>query len=151
MNTKMKWALLLTIPFALMLCSGFYGQAIQKPVFSGYKGVMIGTKMDDARTKLGTPKDKSDSEDYYVYSDNETLQVLYAPDKTVRVLSINYIGKSAPTPMEILGMDVAAAANGGINKMVKYPKSGFWISYLKTGGSDPMTVITVQKMQDGEQ
>jgi hypothetical protein len=48
-------------------------------------------------------------------------------------------------------MDVTAKPDGGINKMVKYPKSGFWISYLKTGGNDPMTVITVQKMQEGEQ
>lgn len=152
MLNRMKWTLLLlSIPFVLIFTSIVNGQAVQKPVFAGYKGVMIGMKMDDARSKLGTPKDKSDSEDYYVYSDNETLQVLYAPDKTVRVLSINYIGKSAPTPMEILGIDVPPGANGGINKMVKYPKSGFWISFLKTGGSDPMTVITVQKMQETEQ
>jgi hypothetical protein len=147
----MKWATLLAIPFALILGNAVYGQGIQKPIFAGYKGVMIGTKMDDARTKLGTPKDISDTEDYYVYPDNETVQVLYGPDKTVRVLSINYIGKAAPTPKDILGMDVEARPDGGINKMVRYPKSGFWISYLKTGGSDPMTVITVQKMQEGEQ
>jgi hypothetical protein len=151
MCKKMSWSLPLTALFTLILTSALYGQAIQKPVFAGYKGVMIGMKMDDARTKLGTPKDKSDSEDYYVYSDNESVQVLYGPDKTVRVLSINYIGKGAPTPAEILGVDVAAKPDGGINKMVKYPKSGFWISYLKTGGNDPMTVITVQKMQESEQ
>jgi hypothetical protein len=151
MHGKMKWALLLTVPLALMLSSAVHGQAAQKAVFTGYKGVTIGMAMDEARIKLGTPKDKSDTEDYYVYSDNETVQVLYAPDKTVRVLSINYIGKAAPTPMEVLGMNVEAKADGGIMKMVKYPKSGFWISYLKTGGDDPMTVITVQKMQEGEQ
>lgn len=151
MHGKTKWALLLAIPFALMLSSAVLAQAVQKPVFAGYKGVMIGTAMGDARTKLGTPKDKSDSEDYYVYPDNETVQVLYGPDKTVRVLSINYIGKAAPSPKEVLGMDVESKPDGGIMKMVKYPKSGFWISYLKTGGSDPMTVITVQKMQEGEQ
>ena len=151
MNEKVKRSLPLATLFALLLSSALYGQAIQKPVFAGYKGVMIGMKMDDARTKLGTPKDKSDSEDYYVYSDNESVQVLYGPDKTVRVMSINYIGKGAPTPVDILGMDVAAKPDGGINKMVRYPKSGFWISYLKTGGGDPMTVITVQKMQEGEQ
>jgi len=151
MNVKVKWALPLATLFALILSSARYGQAIQKPVFAGYKGVMIGMKMDDARTKLGTPKDKSDSEDYFVFSDNESVQVLYGSDKTVRVLSVNYIGKGAPSPMDILGMNVEARADGGINKMVKYPKSGFKISYLKTGGSDPMTVITVQKMQEGEQ
>ena len=151
MNRKMKWAVLLAVPFALFVSSVLYAQAVQKPIYAGYKGVMVGTTMDQARTKLGTPKDKSDSEDYYVYSDAESVQVLYAPDKTVRVLSINYIGKSAPTPKDIFGTDVEAKADGSINKMVRYPKSRFWISYLKTGGDDPMTVVTVQKMQDGEQ
>jgi hypothetical protein len=151
MDRRMKWAVILAVPFALFVSSVLYAQAVQKPVYAGYKGVMVGTPMDEARTKLGTPKDKSDSEDYYVYSDSETVQVLYAPDKTVRVLSINYIGKSAPSPKDIFGTDAEAKADGSINKMVRYPKSRFWISYLKTGGDDPMTVVTVQKMQDGEQ
>ena len=151
MKSKTKWALLFTVPFALLLSSVLFGQAPLRSSYAGYKGVMVGTPMDEARTKLGTPKDKSDTEDYYVYADAETVQVLYGPDKTVRVLSVNYIGKDAPTPKEILGIDVVANADGSISKLVKYPKSGFWISYLKTGGSDPMTVITVQKMQEGEQ
>jgi hypothetical protein len=151
MNRKMKWAMMFAVPFALFVSSVLYAQAVQKPIYAGYKGVMVGTTMDEARTKLGTPKDKSDSEDYYVYSDAESVQVLYAPDKTVRVLSINYMGKSAPSPKDIFGADVEAKADGSINKMVRYPKSRFWISYLKTGGDDPITVVTVQKMQDGEQ
>src|SRR5262249_55144929 len=101
----------------------------------------------DARTKLGTAKDKSDAEDYYDYSDNEKCQVLYATDKTVRVISITYLGKNAPTPMDVLGIDAEAKPDGGVNKKVEYPKSGFWISYLKTGGSDPIVIVTVQKMQ----
>src|SRR5438270_6838486 len=123
MNGDKRWSFLL-VSLVLTLAFSFAaaGQAAQKPVFAGYKGVMIGMKMDDARTKLGTPKDKSDSEDYYVYSDNESVQVLYGADKTVRVLSINYLGKGAPTPTEVLGMDVAAMPDGGINKRIKYPK-----------------------------
>jgi hypothetical protein len=128
-------------------------QAIIKPVYSGYKGVSIGTKVDDARTKLGSPKDKSDTQDYYVFSDNESAQVLYDNDHSVRVVSINYIGKldGAPTPKAVFGTDVPANADGSVNKMVKYPKAGYWISYYKTGGDDPMIVITMQKMNPGEQ
>src|SRR5438270_12665869 len=124
MNGDKRWSFLL-VSLVLTLAFSFAaaGQAAQKPVFAGYKGVMIGTAMDEARTKLGTPKDKSDSEDYYVYSDAESVQVLYAPDKTVRVLSINYMGKSAPSPKDIFGTDVEAKADGSINKMVRYPKS----------------------------
>jgi hypothetical protein len=128
-------------------------QAFIKPVYSGYKGISIGTKIDDARTKLGTPKDKSDAQDYYVFSDNETAQVLYDNDHSVRVISINYIGKlqSVPTPKDVFGIDVPPNADGSVNKMVKYPKAGYWISYYKTGGDDPMVVITMQKMTPGEQ
>jgi len=139
------------MPVILLVNSALFAQTGSKPVFAGYKGVMIGTPMADARAKLGTPKDKSDAEDYYVYSDAESVQVLYGTDKTVRVLSINYIGKNAPSPMDVLGIDIGPKADGSVNKQVKYPKAGYWISFLKTGGDDPMTVVTVQKMQPGEQ
>jgi len=151
MNRKKAWLVLLALPFVLFMSSVLLGQAVQKTSFSGYKGVTIGMQMDDARSKLGDAKEKSDTEDYYVYGDNETVQVLWAPDKTVRVLSINYMGKNAPSPADILGTAAEAKQDGSINKVVKYPKLGYWISYLKTGGDDPMTIITVQKMQPGEQ
>jgi hypothetical protein len=119
----------------------------QKPVYAGYKGVMIGTPMADARTKLGAPRDKSDTQDYFVFSDHETVQVLYDANKTVKVLSVNYIGAdSAPKPVDVLGMELESKPDGSINKLVKYPKAGYWISYLRTGGDDPMIVVTVQKM-----
>ncbi|HTK25542.1 MAG TPA: hypothetical protein VL327_03220 [Pyrinomonadaceae bacterium] len=128
-------------------------QAQVKPIYSEYKGVSIGTKADDARAKLGAPKDKSDTQDYYVFSDNESAQVLYDTDHTVRVISINYIGKldTAPTPKAVFGSEVTANSDGSVNKMVKYPKAGFWISYYKTGGDDPMIVLTLQKMNHDEQ
>jgi len=128
-------------------------QAQVKPIYSEYKGVSIGTKADDARAKLGAPKDKSDTQDYYVFSDNESAQVLYDTDHTVRVISINYIGKldTAPTPKAVFGSEVTTNSDGSVNKMVKYPKAGFWISYYKTGGDDPMIVLTLQKMNHDEQ
>ena len=151
MKSKTLWAAFLAIPLALLCSSSLHAQGAQKPVFEGYKGVMIGTSMSDARTKLGNAKDKSDAEDYYVFSDNESVQVLYDNNKTVRVISINYVGKNAPSTMDILGVEVEAKPDGSINKRVNYPKSGFWISYFKTGGDDPITVVTVQKMLPSEQ
>jgi opacity protein-like surface antigen len=146
MMERKKLELTLAVTAILVLSSALAAQAVQKPVYAGYRGVMVGMPMADARTKLGNAKDKSDAEDYYVYGDNESAQVLYGADKTVRVISINYIGKNAPSPMDILGTAVEAKPDGSMNKMVRYPKSGFWISYLKTGGDDPMVVVTVQKM-----
>src|SRR5437899_9080270 len=64
-----------------------------KSSYNGYKGVTIGMSAADARAKLGAPKEKSDEQDYYVFSENESAQVLYESDHTVKVISINYIGK----------------------------------------------------------
>lgn len=146
MRSKGMWVILLTLSFATCLVVSAAAQTAPKPVYTGYKGVMIGTTMDEARTKLGNPRDKSDLEDYYVYSEIETCQVQYGPDKTVKLLSINYVGKNAPTPMEILGIELEAKPDGSMNKLVKYPKAGYQISYLKTGGDDPITMITVQRL-----
>ena len=107
---------------------------------------MIGMPMADARSKLGTAREKSDAEDYYVFSDTESCQVLYGPDKTVRVISVTYLGKNAPAPKDVLGLDLEPKPEGGINKRIDYPKAGFWVSYLKTKGDDPMVIVTAQKL-----
>jgi len=122
------------------------------PAYAGYKGIKIGTAMTDVRTKLGQAKDTSDTEDYFVISDNETVQVLYDPNKTVRVISINFVGAKAgiPTPKEVFGEDAEAKPDGSIYKMVKYPKAGYWIMYNKTGGEDPLVMVTLQKLGPGQ-
>src|SRR5690348_11407217 len=76
MKVRSMWTGPIAVFCIMLLASLAHAQAAQKPAYSGYKGVMIGTPMADARTKLGNAKDKSDSEDYYVYSDNEACQVL---------------------------------------------------------------------------
>ena len=119
-----------------------------KPAYAGYKGVAFGTPMEEARTKLGTPKEKSDTQDFYVFSDNESAQVYYGPAKTVTAMTITFTGKldSAPTAKTVFGEDVEAKPDGGIFKMVRYPKAGFWISYNKIAGDDPMVMVAIQKM-----
>ena len=119
-----------------------------KPAYSGYKGVAIGTAMEDARTKLGAPKEKSDTQDFYVFSDNESAQVYYGAAKTVTAMTITFTGKldTAPTAKTVFGEDVEAKPDGGIFKMVRYPKAGFWISYNKIAGDDPLIMVAIQKM-----
>ena len=119
-----------------------------KPAYAGYKGVLVGLTADEARKKLGNPKDKSDTQDFYVYSDNESAQVYYDATKNVSLVSVSYVGKvnGIPTPKDVFGEDVAAKADGSVFKMVRYPKAGYWISYNKTGGDDPIVTITIQKM-----
>ncbi len=120
----------------------------EKPSYTGYKGVMIGTTTDEARAKLGNPKDKSNEQDSFVFSDNESVQLYYDASKTVTAITVTFSGKieAAPTAKAVFGEDAEIKPDGGIFKMVRYPKAGFWISYNKIAGSDPMVMIAVQKM-----
>lgn len=113
-----------------------------------YKGIAIGTPADDVRKKLGDPKDKSDAQDLFVFSDEESAQFMYDADKKVTAIMITFSGKltGAPTPKDVFGEDVPAKADGGVFKMVRYPKAGYWISYNKIVGDDSMISIAMQKI-----
>jgi hypothetical protein len=120
-----------------------------KPQYSAYKGVTIGMKTDEARTKLGIPKEKSDEQDFFEFSSRESAQVYYdAATHAVTAVMITYSGKldGVPTAKDVFGEDAAVKPDGGIFKMVRYPKAGFWISYNKIGGDEPMVIIALQKM-----
>ena len=119
-----------------------------QPPYSEYKGVILGMAADEARLKLGVPKDKSDAQDYFEFSANESAQVYYDDAHKVTAITVTYTGKldAAPTAKAVFGEDVEAKPDGGIFKMVRYPKAGFWISYNKTGGDDPLVMIAMQKM-----
>ena len=116
--------------------------------FTEYKGMKIGAAADAVRTKLGSPKDKSDSMDLYVFSDNESAQFYYDGTHVVNAIMITYTNdlKSAPAAKDVFGVDVAPNADGMIFKMERYPKAGYWISYTRTSGSDAMVNIAIQKM-----
>ena len=125
------------------------GQANGKPFYSDYKGVSIGMPIAEARAKLGEPKDKSDTQDFYVFSDNESAQVFYGPDGKVTIISVNYMGSlpSIPVSKAVFGEEAEVKPDGSVFKLVRYPKSGYWVSYHKTAGEDPMVIVTMQKLQ----
>ena len=116
--------------------------------FAEYKGVAIGMTADAARQKLGVPKDKSAEQDLYTFSDSESVLVYYDASHVVSAIMITYSGnlKNAPTPMTVFGEDTPPKADGGIFKMVRYPKAGYWISYNRTAGDDAIVSIAIQKI-----
>ena len=122
--------------------------ASEKSSYTGYKGLLVGAMASDVRSKLGNPREKTDTMDLFVVSEVESVQFYYNSTQAVTAIMVTYSGdlKLAPTPMDIFGEDVAPNAEGGIFKMVRYPKSGFWISYNRTTGSDAVVSIAVQKM-----
>lgn len=120
----------------------------QEPPFHEYKGVRLGMSVEEARKALGNPTDKGDKQDFYSFNDKETCQVYYDDAHKVFAVSITYLGdKSAPVPKSVIGSDIEAKQDGSLYKLVRYPKVGYWVSYTRTAGQDPMTIIAIQKLQ----
>lgn len=119
------------------------------PKFTAYRGVHIGMSADEARQKLGKAKVKDKTQDFYVFSDNESAQVFYDDKQQVYAISVDYTGKdsSAPVPVDILGQDVTPKANGSIYQMQQYADAGYWVSYNRTAGESPVVTVTMQRIQ----
>jgi len=119
------------------------------PVFREYRGVQIGMTVEEARKKLGTPRHKGEEQDFYVFNDSESAQVMYDKTHKVSVLSVDYMrgAPDVPTAKSVMGMDLDAKADGSMYKLIRYTKAGYWVSYSRTAGDSPMVSITVQKIQ----
>lgn len=118
------------------------------PTFQEYRGIQLGMMTDDVRKKLGDPKDKGDEQDFYVFNDSETAQIVY--DKTHKVITISADFMNTPTALtakQVFGAEVEAKPDGSVYRMVRYPKAGYWLSYNRTSGNSPLTSITLQKIQ----
>lgn len=113
-----------------------------------FRGLKIGMVTDEARKKLGAPKEKSPEQDFYVFNDNEAVQVYYVKG-AVSAVSIDYMtgASGIPTPKDVFGAEAEAKADGSIFKMVRYPKAGYWVSYSRTAGNEPTITVTMQKIQ----
>ncbi|HXD32053.1 MAG TPA: hypothetical protein VN643_13105 [Pyrinomonadaceae bacterium] len=137
----------------ILLCS--IGVTAQKkgddeaPVFREYRGVQIGMTSDEARKKLGSPKDKGDDQDLYTFNDLEMAVVGYDKTHKVSVLSIDFMtgATGIPAAKTVIGSDIEAKTDGSMYKMIRYAKAGFWVSYSRTAGDSPMVSITIQKIE----
>src|SRR5262249_19969693 len=118
-----------------------------QPAFHELRGVHIGMLADDCRKKLGTPRDKSPEQDFYLFNDNEAVQINYDKTGVVSAISVDFMSgaKPVPTSKDVFGSESEAKADGSIFKRVDYPKAGYWISYSRTAGSDPTITITIQR------
>ena len=116
--------------------------------FHEYRGIQLGMTADEVRKKLGEPKDKGAEQDFYVFNEAETAQIVYDKSLKVVTISADFLtpGPDVLTAKQVLGIDVEAKADGSIYKMVRYPKAGYWLSYNRTGGNSPMTTVTLQKI-----
>jgi hypothetical protein len=122
---------------------------VESPLFHEYRGVQLGMIADDVRKKLGEPKDKGDEQDFFIFNDTETVQIVYDKTHKVVTISADFMNPSAKvlTAKEVFGAELEAKSDGSVYKMVRYPKAGYWLSYNRTGGASPLTTITLQKIQ----
>ncbi|MEP6944934.1 MAG: hypothetical protein ABJA02_03390 [Acidobacteriota bacterium] len=116
--------------------------------FKAYRGVALRMPVAQVTEKLGAPTQRSKAGDYYAISSTESVQITYDADQTVKSVSINFTGdlKTAPTPKEVVGTDIKKDADGIMNKMVSFPKDGFWVSYTRTAGKEATIIISLQKL-----
>ncbi len=84
-----------------------------EPVFLDYRGVKIGWLADEVRKKLGSPANKGDEQDFYIFSEKETCQILYdkATNK-VTAISVDFMSgaREVITPQQVFGEDIRGKA-----------------------------------------
>ncbi len=123
--------------------------ADNRPAFSEFKGVSIGMPADEARKKLGSPRDKSAEQDFYMFGDNEAVQVFYDKAGAVNAISIDFMSGASgiPSCKDVLGAEAEKKPDGSVYKLIRYPKVGYWVSYSRTAGDSATVTITMQKIQ----
>jgi len=121
----------------------------ESPMFHEYRGIQIGSLADEVRKKLGSPADKSTEQDFFVFNEKETAQVLYDKSGKVTAISVDFLvgANGVLTPKQLFGGEIEAKPDGSMYKMVRYPKAGCWLSYNRTAGNQPLVTVTLQKIE----
>src|SRR5436190_24095635 len=121
----------------------------QQPLYSDYKGVRLGMSAEEIRAKLGKPEMAGDDQDYYMFSQAETAQVVYDAAHKAKAISVDYIdGTGAPDYKLVVGPDIQSQPDGSMHKIIFYETLGFWVSYNRTAGVVPVVTITIQRTQN---
>src|SRR5687767_12215157 len=118
------------------------------PVYKDFRGVTLGMNAEDVREKLGHLKDKGERQDFFVFSESLSAQIVYDDQRKVIVISVDFVGKdgNGPSPESVLGEAVQAKQDGSIYQLKRYPEAGYWLAYSRTAGDHPIVTVTMQKM-----
>ena len=121
---------------------------IQQQLYREYRGVRLGMTAVEVRAKLGEPAMKSDEQDFYVVSTNETAQIAYDAAQKVLTISTDYTGAiGAPDYKTVVGEDLERRPDGSLFKLVFHNSERFWVSYNKSASDVPMVTVTICKMR----
>lgn len=130
----------------LLLLLGVVANA-QQPSYREYRGVRLGMTAAEARAKLGEPVFRSDEQDVYVLSANETTQIAYNAQQKVITISTDYTGGvGAPDYKSVVGEGLLERPDGSVFRAVEFRAERVWVSYNKSAGVVPVVTITLQAM-----
>jgi hypothetical protein len=116
---------------------------MQQSLYREYRGVRLGMTATEARAKLGEPSLKSDEQDFYILSANETAQLAYIGGKVVTI-STDYLGGiGAPDYRNVVGDGLLQRPDGSTFRMVLNDAERFWVSYNKSATVVPTVTITI--------
>ena len=136
---------LIGIILLLLLSISIKGQT---PLYREYRGVRLGMTAAEARAKLGEPVMKSNDQDFYVLSANESAQIAYDKFQKVVTISTDYTGGvGAPDYRTVVGTGLLERPDGSLFRMVQYESLGFWVSYNKSATGVPIVTITIQMLR----
>lgn len=121
----------------------------QQPYNREYRGVRLGMTAAETRAKLGEPVMKSDEQDFYVLSANETTQIAYDATHKVMAISTDYVGGvGAPDYKAVVGDGtLLQRPDGSLFRMVQYESAGMWVSYNKSAAPVAVVTITIQRLR----
>ena len=130
---------------AMKVAKGY--SQVQQPLYREYRGVRLGMTAAETRAKLGEPTMKSDEQDFYVFSANETAQNVYSAQKVVTISTDYTGGVGAPDYKSVVGEDLLQKPDGSLFRMVLYDSERFWVSYYKSISAVPVVTITIGTMK----
>ena len=129
---------------AMKVAKGY--SQVQQPLYKEYRGVHLGMTAAETRAKLGEPAMKSDEQDFYVFSANETAQLVYSAQKVVTISTDYAGGVGVPDYKSVVGKDLLQRPDGSLFRMVRHVSERFWVSYYKSVSEMPVVTITIGTM-----
>jgi|SRR5688572_18338013 len=130
---------------AMKVAKGY--SQVQQPLYKEYRGVRLGMTAAETRAKLGEAALKSDEQDFYVFSANETAQIVYTEQKVVTISADYTGGIGAPDYKSVVGENLLQKPDGSWFRMVPYDSERFWVSYYKSASVQAVVTITIGTMK----
>lgn len=145
MRYAIKFGMSVCVFLLLLTCVTVAAQTrTQTSPYREYRGVRLGMTAAETRAKLGEPVFKSDDQDVYVFSANETTQIVYNSAQRVTTISTDYLGGvGAPDYRAVVGEGLLEKPDGSLFRMTMNDAERFWVTYNKSAATVPVVTITI--------